>query len=158
MNKKIAAPQETQPHSNRTTDSNRNRLAILNRLDKVKQTGPDQWRARCPAHGSKGLTLSLKDTGESLLLHCFAGCAPADVLASVGLELGDLYDGPVNSGPVPRQNRIRVTAADVLRAIRSDVILLATIHREHAQRFEAAEVALVVELTGRIIRAMEVVV
>lgn len=66
--------------------------ALLAQLERVKQTGPGQWRARCPAHESEGLTLSIgeADTGAALL-HCFAGCGAADVLASVGLQLSDLY-------------------------------------------------------------------
>ena len=66
--------------------------ALLARLERVKQAGAGQWRARCPAHDSEGLTLSIgeADTGAALL-HCFAGCGAADVLASVGLQLSDLY-------------------------------------------------------------------
>ena len=66
--------------------------ALLARLERVKQTAPGQWRARCPAHESKGLTLSIgeADSGAALV-HCFAGCGAADVLASVGLQLSDLY-------------------------------------------------------------------
>ncbi|MDP6854131.1 MAG: hypothetical protein QF598_01375 [Arenicellales bacterium] len=66
--------------------------ALLTRLERVKQTAPGQWRARCPAHESKGLTLSIgeADSGAALV-HCFAGCGAADVLASVGLQLSDLY-------------------------------------------------------------------
>ena len=66
--------------------------ALLARLERVKQTGLGQWRARCPAHESKGLTLSIgeADSGAALV-HCFAGCGAADVLASVGLQLSDLY-------------------------------------------------------------------
>jgi len=66
--------------------------ALLARLERVKQTGPGQWRARCPAHESEGLTLSIgeADTGAALL-HCFAGCGAADVLAALRMQLSDLY-------------------------------------------------------------------
>ena len=103
----------------------RHRLELLNRLDGLRETGPDQWRARCPAHGSRGLTLSLKDTGDRLLMNCFAGCAPADILAAVGLELADLFDTPTNTGPLPHRDRLRVNPRDVLAAIRADLFLLA---------------------------------
>jgi len=65
---------------------------LLSKLDGVRESRPGQWRARCPAHDSKSLSLSIAeaDTG-SVLLHCFAGCGAADVLASVGLQLSDLY-------------------------------------------------------------------
>ena len=66
--------------------------ALLARLERVKQTGPGQWRARCPAHESEGQTLSIgeADSGAALL-HCFAGCGAADVLAALGMQLSDLY-------------------------------------------------------------------
>ena len=62
--------------------------ALLARLERVKQTAPGQWRARCPAHESKGLTLSIgeADSGAALV-HCFAGCGAADVLASVAVSI-----------------------------------------------------------------------
>ena len=65
---------------------------LLARLERVKQTAPGQWRARCPAHENKGLTLSIAEADSgAALVHCFAGCGAADVLASVGLQLSDLY-------------------------------------------------------------------
>ncbi|MBD8873846.1 DNA primase [Rhodanobacter sp. DHB23] len=64
---------------------------LLGRLEGVIKTG-NGWRARCPAHGSKSASLSIAqgDNG-TLLLHCFAGCEVHDVLAAVGLEVGDLF-------------------------------------------------------------------
>ena len=66
--------------------------ALLARLEQVKQTGSGQWRARCPAHESEGLTLSIgeADSGAALL-YCFAGCGAADVLATLRMQLSDLY-------------------------------------------------------------------
>ncbi len=65
---------------------------LLSKLEGVRETRPGKWRARCPAHDSKSLSLSIAeaDTG-SVLLYCFAGCGAADVLASAGLQLSDLY-------------------------------------------------------------------
>lgn len=105
----------------------RDRLELLNRLDGLRQTGPDKWRARCPAHGSRGLTLAIKDSGESLLLHCHAGCGAADVLAATGLELADLYDTPIQSGPKPRGERIRIDYRETLRALRRDILIIGII-------------------------------
>ncbi|MEP6898696.1 MAG: hypothetical protein ABI870_09210 [Rhodanobacter sp.] len=50
------------------------------------------WRARCPAHGGKSASLAIAqgDNG-TLLLHCFAGCQAHEVLAAVGLQVGDLF-------------------------------------------------------------------
>jgi hypothetical protein len=35
------------------------------------------------------------------LIHCFAGCSAAEVLAAVGLSLGDLYPKPLGDRVVP---------------------------------------------------------
>jgi len=64
---------------------------LLGRLEGVIKTGKG-WRARCPAHGGKSASLSIAEADNgTLLLHCFAGCEVHDVLAAVGLEVGDLF-------------------------------------------------------------------
>lgn len=64
---------------------------ILDRLEGVRSTG-GKHRAKCPAHGSKGLTLAVTLGRDDLpLIHCFAGCEPEQVLAAVGLSWTDVY-------------------------------------------------------------------
>lgn len=63
-------------------------------LPQARQVGPDQWRARCPCHEGKSLSLSVKRGDSSALVHCFAGCDTEDVLSSISLRLADLYDAP----------------------------------------------------------------
>lgn len=64
---------------------------LLGRLEGVITTGKG-WRARCPAHGGKSASLAITEgDGGRLLLHCFAGCQVHDVLAAVGLQVGDLF-------------------------------------------------------------------
>ena len=73
---------------------------LLNRLDKVRETGIGRWRAICPAHESKHGTqsLSIQEVGDRMLIKCFAGCGAAEVMEAVGLGLEDLFestpDGP----------------------------------------------------------------
>lgn len=65
---------------------------FVSRVEKVKATRPGHWRARCPSHGSKGLTLSIAEGDDgTVLLHCFAGCDVAAIVGAVGLELSDLF-------------------------------------------------------------------
>jgi len=46
----------------------------------------------CPAHDDrKEASLSVKAEDHKVLLHCFAGCRPEDVIAVVGLEWSDLF-------------------------------------------------------------------
>jgi len=63
---------------------------LLSRLKKVRKSGRDEWTACCPAHDDRSPSLSIKDTGETVLLHCFAGCPAEDVLAAVGMTFADV--------------------------------------------------------------------
>ncbi|RMO71366.1 DUF927 domain-containing protein [Pseudomonas syringae group genomosp. 3] len=73
---------------------------ILQRLDGVKPSGKNRHMAKCPAHLDKSPSLSVSSTDDGrALIHCFAGCSSEDVLASIGLEFKDLFQG-------------RLTAAD----------------------------------------------
>jgi len=64
---------------------------VIQRFDKVRQTGKDQWMACCPGHEDKSPSLSIKDTPEKILIYCHAGCDPALILGNVGLEMADLF-------------------------------------------------------------------
>lgn len=64
---------------------------LIGRLEGIITTGKG-WRARCPAHGGKSASLAITESDSgTLLLHCFAGCQIHDVLAAVGLQVGDLF-------------------------------------------------------------------
>lgn len=68
---------------------------VLSRLDsfKLRQHGPDRWRACCPAcGGTNGSKLSVGE-GDSgaVLLRCWAGCEAEQVAHALGLELTDLF-------------------------------------------------------------------
>lgn len=54
-----------------------------------------QWRARCPAHGGTSATsLSVHPIAGQVLVHCFAECETADVVAALNLGMADLFDEP----------------------------------------------------------------
>jgi hypothetical protein len=66
--------------------------ALLDRLEGVKQTSPDQWVARCPAHEDKHPSLSIAETADGvILLHCFSGCGIESIVSAIGLNLSDLF-------------------------------------------------------------------
>jgi len=67
---------------------------LLARLQHVRQAGDRRWTARCPAHDDKSPSLSIRDTGDRVLIHCFVGCDPVDILSAIGLEWNDLYPDP----------------------------------------------------------------
>jgi putative DNA primase/helicase len=61
--------------------------------------GSGAWsRCRCPLHNSSGPSLALRDGDRTLIVKCWGGCDPADVLAELR-RLG-LLEGNVN-GPSP---------------------------------------------------------
>jgi hypothetical protein len=49
-----------------------------------------KWRARCPVHKSRGLTLAIRAEDDGTHVYCHAGCSDDDVLAAVGLSWKDL--------------------------------------------------------------------
>ncbi len=77
---------------------------ILNRLEKVKQTGVNQYVACCPAHEDKSPSLSVREVADNkILIHCFAECPINDILASLNLSLEDLFpEKLVSSKPIKR--------------------------------------------------------
>jgi len=67
---------------------------LLNQLEDVRTAGPGRWYARCPAHDDRAPSLSIRDAGDRVLIHCFAECDPEAVLEAVGLRWRDLYPEP----------------------------------------------------------------
>jgi hypothetical protein len=65
---------------------------LINRLENVRAYGRG-WRATCPVHGGKSqnsLSIAEGDDGR-VLLHCFGGCDPLEVVKACGLEASDLF-------------------------------------------------------------------
>lgn len=71
----------------------------------VKQIGPDNWMAVCPAHEDRRASLALKMVDGKLLMYCHAKCDTRDVLAALGMrsvaELAVMFGGPVKIEPLP---------------------------------------------------------
>jgi hypothetical protein len=69
--------------------------------------------------------LSIREIdGDRVLVKCWAGCEPADVLAAVGLEFGALY--PERPTHRQRPERRPFPAADVLRVLDREALIVAT--------------------------------
>src|SRR5262245_45621792 len=62
------------------------------RATEAKPTGPEKHSGHCPGHGSnRHWDLNIKVTPSRILLHCFAGCTPSQVVSALGLTLADLF-------------------------------------------------------------------
>jgi hypothetical protein len=63
---------------------------LLSRLRGVRKTR-DGWMALCPVHDDKNASLSIGQEDGRILLHCFARCDPAAIMAALGLTMADLF-------------------------------------------------------------------
>lgn len=97
--------------------------ALLAHLENVKRTGDGRWLARCPAHADGRPSLSVKETGEGVvLLKCWAGCSAAEVMAAVGLDMSALFPEKTILGGKPERRPF--PAADILRAVSFETMIV----------------------------------
>lgn len=77
-----------------TTAYERIRDALTAHGSQMKENHQGDLMAQCPAHndGRPSLHVSVGKTGDRAVLNCFAGCSDTDVLAALGLGVGDLFD------------------------------------------------------------------
>jgi hypothetical protein len=107
---------------------------VLDRLDRVKATGPGTWSASCPTsnhkHGDRSRGLSVREGDDArVLLHCHGGCSVHEVIAALGMELSDLfpareieYPHHAPKGGIIGRNRIkRVPWRDLFEAIEREL-------------------------------------
>jgi len=96
---------------------------LLNRLEKVKSKGSGRWMACCPSHNDKSPSLSIREVDDGrILIYCHANCETHDVLASIGLDINDLF--PQRLGEYKRLKN-PFPAADILRAISFEALVVA---------------------------------
>ena len=81
---------------------------VLAKLAGPRQTGPNQWEAKCPAHEdhNPSLGISTGDDGR-VLLKCQAGClTDPEIVTAMGITTGDLFAEKVstngNGSPRPK--------------------------------------------------------
>src|SRR5215472_14636310 len=55
------------------------------------------WSCRCPAHDDRSPSLSLRDGDRGLIVRCWAGCDPRDIIAE--LRRCGVLDGPAEYRP-----------------------------------------------------------
>jgi hypothetical protein len=79
------------------------------------------WRCRCPVHASQGATLALRDGERGLIVKCWAGCQPRDLLAELRrrdlLKADDAGDTTKPPDPAEERRRREAEAADRQRRI-----------------------------------------
>lgn len=113
---------------------------LLPLLDKVRQVKPGKWTARCPAHDDKTPSLHITEVEDGkLLVKCWAGCSVTEILASVELELRDLFP---DCGSKPRRlgpSRAAIERERMVHLIGQSLIAQgAELSEEDRHRFELA--------------------
>lgn len=128
---------------------------LLPLLPGVKAAGRDRWQAKCPSHEDRNPSLTVRELDDGrVLLHCFAGCSPDEVLGSVGLNIRDLF--PERLGEF-KPVRAPFSAMDVLQVLRTEAAVIAFVASDIADnkpisQQDADRVALA---AGRITKALE---
>lgn len=110
---------------------------ILDRLDKVRKTGADKWGACCPAHDDKtpSLGISLNDTGDKILLKCWAGCSISAIVSAMNLEMHELFA----DGHAPRQIAPGVSRRKLFDALETELLILAQCAHKRARGEEFSD-------------------
>lgn len=135
---------------------------LLARLASVRETSPGRWSARCPAHADRSPSLGVRELPDGrVLVHCFAGCETAGVLAAVGLGLRDLYPEQLPEGKREGQarRRGRIYRSDVFKVLAREaaVVAIAASDMASGKSLSNADADRCARAAGRINRALEVV-
>lgn len=107
---------------------------FVSRLEKVRKAGEQSWTARCPSHADKGPSLKVTDKDGAILIHCFAGCSPGDVVAAMGLKLSDLFPprNPREAAQYAREKFAKVTIKEFRHEVTLALIILSDLSQRKA--------------------------
>jgi len=90
-----------------------------------RQTGSGRWLFRVPTRNDRHMSGSVRETDEGVLLvHDFGGDPVHGILDAIGLRASDLF--PEQRGHSAKAERRPFPAADVLRAIAFEALVVAT--------------------------------
>lgn len=82
-------------------------LAALDTRGCLVRQVPGGFSCQCPVHEDRTPSLSIREERDGrVLLHCHAGCSPADIIAALGLRMRDLFP---ESGRAPGRPHKRYT-------------------------------------------------
>lgn len=112
--------------------------ALINRLEKVRETGRDRYIAKCPAHDDGDPSLSIRQLPDSrILLRCFAGCGAVDILNALGLNWQSLMPDDGLYEPIAERRE---------RAARSDLMVeYLEVVRQQGGRLSEDDKALIIK-------------
>jgi hypothetical protein len=83
---------------------------VLDKLEVASRNG-EKAMSFCPAHDDRtNPSLSLKAENGKLLMHCFAGCQPEDIVSEIGLQMKDLFVEGGGGSSIPPNTPARLHA------------------------------------------------
>jgi len=127
---------------------------LLSRLEKVKGRG-GSYVACCPAHPDKTPSLAIKESDGKIILHCFAGCAVADIVGAVGMDITELF--PPSEPRYTPQPRVKFFATDMLRVLHleANIVMVSAFNLAKGLALSDADKARLTLAYQRIDHAME---
>jgi len=119
---------------------------VLDGLERVKQIGPGEWTALCPAHDDMHPSLSVAEAEDGkVLLHCWTGCGASEIVAALGLSMSDLFVGDRRNlsehgtGPIRRPWKYRDALIGVTLELIVARLILAAVARGEQLDAEALD-------------------
>ena len=101
---------------------------LLDRLERVRRTGPSRWLAGCPAHQDRSPSLSIHELDDGrVLIHCFAGCGAIEVLDSLGLDWSALFPEKLSN---VASSHSKIPARDLLEILDHEIVVASIILRD----------------------------
>lgn len=94
---------------------------ILTLLSGVKRTGTDRYICCCPAHDDKHPSMTIKQDGDKVLIHCFGGCSVPEIVDSIGLKMSDLFPERISKSLKPSE---RFNPYDVLSCLSKNLLVI----------------------------------
>lgn len=103
---------------------------LLDRLERVRPTGPGRWLACCPAHEDGSPSLSIREMEDGrVLLNDFGGCETQEILDALGLSFSDLFERSLSKSGLPATHS-RIPARELLDVIGHESMVVALIAAE----------------------------
>ena len=88
---------------------------FLDRLEGVVEQ-KDYFMACCPSHEDKRPSLKVSEKEGKILIHCWAGCHPSDVIGALNLTWKDLFiTDRYTKKPMSEAKRIATAVVDSIR-------------------------------------------
>jgi hypothetical protein len=63
----------------------------ISKLLRGKRIGHGRYLAKCPAHPDNHPSLNIRDGKKCVLLKCWPGCTPEQIVSAMGLRMSDLW-------------------------------------------------------------------